>query len=228
MKGNILNKVVVFAPHPDDETLGCGGALLRHQREGDEIHWCILTDVVAGALGFSQKDVENRESILQIVAKEYKFNSVYRLGYPAGGLDMVSLGDIIKQISDWVSLIMPNICYIPFSGDIHSDHRVSFDAISSSLKSFRLKSVKKILAYQTLSETDFSVDPTKASFRPNYWVDISDFLERKIEIMRHYKGELGEHPFPRNEKLVEALAALHGGRANCNFSEAYVLLQEIT
>ena len=67
-------------------------------------------------------------------------------------------------------------------------------------KSFRYPYIiKEILIYETLSETNFDV-MEKKSFKPNHWIDISKFINKKIKIMRIYKSELKNHPFPRSKK----------------------------
>ena len=94
-------------------------------------------------------------------------------------------------------------------------------------KCFRFHSIKRILAYETISETDFGMNPSYNTFRPNVYIDISKYLEMKLEIMRIYASELGDFPFPRSEKAIRALAALRGAAAGCEAAEAFMLLKEI-
>ncbi len=80
---------------------------------------------------------------------------------------------------------------------------------------------------ETLSETEFALSTKEDSFVPNVFVDISDFMDKKLEIMRVYGSELGEHPFPRSERNLKALATLRGATAGCEYAESFVLLKEI-
>jgi N-acetylglucosamine malate deacetylase 1 len=220
-----MKTVCVVAPHPDDETLGCGGTLLRHQAEGDQIHWCIVT-AMSLSEGFSQEEMERRDQEIATVANQYHSASVHTLGYPTTKLDTIPLGEIIGQISGIFLKVRPQIIYLPFCGDVHSDHRVVFDAVASSSKWFRYDFIKRLLAYETLSETDFGLNPAKG-FMPNVFIDISPFLDQKIAIMKTYAGQLGDPPFPRSEHTIRALASLRGAAAGCAAAEAFMLLKEI-
>ena len=111
--------------------------------------------------------------------------------------------------------------------DAHSDHRVVFDAVMSCTKSFRYPYVKKVLMYECLSETEFAPILPERVFQPNYFVDISDFIGNKIEIMKIFESELGEHPFPRSIKNIESLAIYRGATVGVNFAEAFQLIKYI-
>ena len=80
---------------------------------------------------------------------------------------------------------------------------------------------------ETLSETEFSLSTKDDSFIPNVFVDISDYMDKKIEIMKIYKGEMGMHPFPRSERNIKALATYRGATSGCEYAESFMLLKEI-
>ena len=221
-----MDKILIVAVHPDDETLGCGGTLLKHKANGDEIHWVIATDIKESN-GFTKESVEKRDDELKEVEKLYDFDSVHRLGLSTMRVDEYSMSELIAKISTVVNEVKPNIIYLPFKGDVHSDHRHIFDAAYSCTKSFRYPFVKKIYMVETLSETEFAPSTKEDSFIPNVFVDVSDFMDKKLEIMNVFKSELGEHPFPRSERNLLALATLRGATAGCEYAESLVLLKEI-
>lgn len=220
-------KILAIAPHPDDETLGCGGTLLRHRSQGDEIHWLIVTRMVK-EIGYMREQMARREKEIAKVAKSFGFTSVVELGFPAAGLDRVAQAKLFSAIGGAIKEIQPQIVYLPHSGDVHSDHRAVFDAVISCTKSFRNPFIRRLLSYETLSETEFGLDPNGEAFRPNVFVDVSRFVAKKMEILRIYRSELGEFPFPRSEKAVNALMTLRGSTANCKAAEAFMLLKEIS
>ena len=80
---------------------------------------------------------------------------------------------------------------------------------------------------ETLSETEFAPSTKEDSFIPNVFVDISNFMDKKLEIMNVFKSEMGEHPFPRSERNLLALGTLRGATAGCEYAESFVLLKEI-
>lgn len=221
-----MKKILVIAPHPDDETLGCGGTILRHQANGDNVSWLIVTGISVNC-GYSQDRVKLRNKEIDKVAQLYKFTSVHRTDFPTTKLDTLSMGEIIGKISVIITTLSPEIIYLPYSGDVHTDHKVVFDAVISCAKWFRYSSVKRILCYETLSETEFGIDPALGTFRPNVYVDISDYFKQKLAIMNVYNSEIGDFPFPRSEKALEALGQLRGASAGVEYAEAFMLLKEI-
>ena len=221
-----MNKVLVVATHPDDETLGCGGTLLKHKANGDEIHWLIATDIKESE-GFDKSLIKKRESEINAIEKLFNFNSVNKLGLSTTKVDEYSMSGLISKISSVVNRVKPNIIYLPFKGDVHSDHKYIFDAAYSCTKSFRYPFIKKIYMIETLSETELSLSTKEHSFIPNLFIDISEYMDKKIELMKIYASEIGKHPFPRSERNIKALATYRGAIANCEYAESFMLVKEI-
>lgn len=220
-----MSGILVVATHPDDETLGCGGTLLRRKAEGEDIHWLIATAIGGhGASGRKARDRRGKE--IRKVARMYGFKSVTELGFETTRLDRVPAGDLIGAVSAAVDRIKPDSVYLPFHGDVHSDHRVLFEAAFASTKVFRHRHVKKVYMMETLSETEFAPPLPHRAFQPNYFTDITGFLEGKIAVMKEFKGEMGEPPFPRSETGIRALAGLRGALAGCEHAEAFMLLRQ--
>ncbi len=204
------------APHPDDETLGCAGTLLRHRSEGDRIHWLLFTEM-RREYGWSPDAILERALEIETVRDRLGFASTTCLGFPPARLDAIPLADIIAKVAEVIEEIAPDVVYVPYRGDAHSDHAVTFDAIAACTKSFRFPSIRRVLAYETLSETDSSLDPGHSGFRPNAFVDVSLYLDDKVAAMRTYRSEFGEFP---------ALAAVRGLASGFAAAEAFMLLTE--
>ncbi len=221
-----MDKVLIVAVHPDDETLGCGGTLLKHKAYGDEIHWMIATDLKESE-GFEKEVVTRRDNEIGEVSKMYNFDSVHKLGLSTMRVDEYSISELIGAISKIISTVKPSIIYLPFKGDVHSDHRKIFESAYACTKSFRYPFVKKIYMVETLSETEFAPSTKEDSFIPNVFVDITDFMNKKLEIMKVFQSEMAEHPFPRSERNLKALATFRGATAGCEYAESFVLLKEI-
>lgn len=218
-----MNKILVVAVHPDDETLGCGGTLLKHKANNDSIHWliCTQTDPAKEFNSIREKEIEQVSSL-------YDFDSVHNLKLDTMKVDEYTMSDLVGRISQVINEVQPTIIYLPFKGDIHSDHRAIFEAAYSSTKSFRYPFVKKVYMMETLSETEFAPSTKEDSFIPNVFVDISEFMDKKIEIMNIFESEVGEHPFPRSERNLRALATLRGATCGSEYAESFMLLKEIS
>lgn len=216
------DKILVVAVHPDDETLGCGGTLLKHKAKGDKVHWLICTN-----LNKKHSYYDNRELEIQKVSKLFNFDSVNQLQFETTKIDQYCMSQIIDEISKIIRKLKPNIIYLPFKEDIHTDHKKIFEAAYSCTKSFRFKYINKIYMMETLSETEFSPSTKESTFIPNTFVDISKYMIKKVQIMKIYKSEIGNHPFPRSETSIKALASFRGSSSGCKFAESFVLLKEI-
>jgi len=218
--------VLVVATHPDDETLGCGGTLLKHKANGDEIHWLIATGIKKSK-GCSVSAIEKRNKEIKKVEDLYGFASVNKLNLSTTKVDTYSMGELVSKISHVINTVKPNIIYLPFKGDVHSDHKYIFDAAYSCTKIFRYPFIKKIYMMETLSETEFSLSTKEDSFVPNVFVDIGEFIDKKIDLMNIYESEIGEHPFPRSERNIRALATYRGATSGCEYAESFTLIKEI-
>jgi LmbE family N-acetylglucosaminyl deacetylase len=219
-------KILVVAVHPDDETLGAGGTLLRHIDEGDAVYWLTITNTDE-KYGHPDELSQNRRKELKLVHKAYGFKESIHLDFAAAQLDEYTKTELISSISSVFKKMEPNIVYIQHRGDAHSEHKDVFDAVYSCTKSFRYPFVKEVYAMETLSETEFSAPLVMNAFIPNYFVDISTYLEKKLDIIKIYQSELGEHPFPRSIRNIRALATLRGAQAGVDSAEAFMCLKFI-
>jgi LmbE family N-acetylglucosaminyl deacetylase len=217
--------ILVISPHPDDETLGCGGTLLKHKNNNNNIYWIIVTN--PSNKDYSKEFITKRNEEIALVRDKYQMDQVFKLDYSPASLDNTPIKNLIGDIANIFKQIKPEIIYLPFRNDIHTDHKVVFDSVLSCTKSFRYPFIRKVLAYETVSETEFAAPLGSNIFQPNCFSDISDFMEEKIEIMNIYSSEMGQHPFPRSEKNLRALATFRGAIAGVEYAESFMILKEI-
>ena len=220
-----MSNVLIVAPHPDDETLGCGGTILKHIENKDKVSWLIMTKLTH-ELGYNDKDIKKRDNEITKVANLYGFHKVFKGQFNTTCLDQYPKNELIDFTSKVVNSVKPNIVYIPYKFDVHSDHSCCHDTIISCAKSFRYTFVKSIICYETISETEYSLDQNN-HFKPNLFIDINKYINKKIKIMKIYKSEMGKHPFPRSEQNIRSLATFRGASANLNAAESFMILKEI-
>lgn len=217
-----MRDVLVIAPHPDDETLGCGGTLFSHRALGDRVHWIIFTSITVEA-GYTCDQVEQRKVEIEKINSHYGFASVTEYDYPTCSLEVLPKSDMVNRLSRDITLLGPEIIYTPHSGDIHSDHKIVNEVSLASCKWFRQSSIKIVRSYETLSETGLLGGE---DFSPNQYSDISLHIDHKIEAMSIYGSEMGEFPFPRSEKAIRALANYRGANSGYESAEAFCVLFE--
>lgn len=219
--------VLVISVHPDDETLGCGGTLLRHKHQGDKVHWLIVTQAYEPQ--WSTDVLRKKADEVKRVAAAYGMEEVLKLGLPTVKLDMVAQQEIIEPVRNLVARVNPEVVYLVHDGDVHSDHHAVFTASMAAMKPFHMQAlgVRRILSFETLSSTDASPPQPQRAFLPQVFHDISPYLERKLQIMRLYSTESQKEPFPRAESSIRALARYRGAIIGVQYAEAFVLMREI-
>jgi LmbE family N-acetylglucosaminyl deacetylase len=215
----------MIAVHPDDETLGCGGALLKYKEKGDTISWLIVTNISLEN-GFKQETVLSRQQEIEKVAAMYHFDNVVKLDLPTIRLDEIPFSKLVDLFSEKIRELKPDTIILPNRSDVHSDHKYSFDAAYSCTKSFRYPFITKILMCETLSETEFAPALSANAFVPNVFVDISNFMDKKLDIMSVFDSEVMPDNLPRSYSAIKALATYRGSRIGVNYAEAFMLLYE--
>lgn len=220
-------KLLVISAHPDDETLGCGGTLLKHRASGDSLFWLIMTK--ADQSRWSADVIERKVAEIEQVAEAYGIEQHFSLGLPTVQLDTVPYADLIKYIGDVIFEVSPEIVYLVHDGDVHTDHHRVFTATMSVLKPFYMRhlGVRRVLCYETLSSTEGSPPRSDRAFMPNVFSDITPYIERKVEIMSMYETEVQSDPLPRGPSAIRALARYRGATIGAEYAEAFMLIREL-
>lgn len=219
------NKALVIAPHPDDEVLGVGGTMAKLSSEGAEIYVIIVTKGFPPL--FDEKIIERsrREAL-----EAHKFLGVRKtifLDFPAVELDTITQHILNDKLLEEIEKIKPDIVFVPFNGDIHKDHQIVFLSALTAMRPGNSFSPSKIYAYETLSETNWYAPYITPNFIPNLYIDISLYLEKKIEAMKIYSSQIKNFPHERSAETIEALAKLRGSTVNLPAAEAFVIIREI-
>lgn len=215
--------VLVVSPHPDDETLGAGGTLLKYKATGNKIYWLNITNMKE-EYGYKKEYVEIRKNQIERVKEQYQFDKYYDLALEPAKLEKYD-SSVIRKISDIIDDVKPGVIILPNRSDIHSDHKIVFDWCYSCTKVFRHPYIKMILTMEILSETDFGIIDNY--FVPNYFVDITDYFQHKNDILQIYESEIGEHPFPRSKDGLEAISKYRGISAGTKYAEAFKIMKYI-
>lgn len=217
--------ILIVATHPDDETLGVGGTLFKHRAAGDEVHWLIMTSA-SEQDGYSAEFREKRRNEIETVSGMYGFASTIELDFRATQLDTYPTAELVHAISTVMEKMNPDTIYVPNRSDVHSDHQAAHGAVIACTKSFRHPYLKRVMMYETLSETEFAMPLMENAFMPNVYSDITNYMDEKLSAMAVYVSECGDHPFPRSPETLRALATLRGSVAHVKYAEAFMLLKE--
>jgi LmbE family N-acetylglucosaminyl deacetylase len=217
--------ILVIATHPDDEILGCGGTIARHVARGDRVEAVIVTRGAPEL--YSADQVEGLRRELHAAHSVLGISVAHFLDFPAPKLDQVPQHELSDSIAARIREYQPETVYIPHRGDLHSDHRAVFQSSLVACRPIGKQSVRRLLSYETLSETEWSAPIGEEAFLPSVFIDITDFLDKKKQAMAEYKSQLKEFPHPRSLPSVESLARLRGGTAGFRAAEAFQLIREL-
>jgi len=217
--------VLVVAPHPDDEVLGCGGTMARYAAAGGVVHVAIVTT------GRSPRFRE--EGVAQVRAEAAKAHALlgvaetHYLELPAAELDGVAHADLNAAIGSLIDNIKPVTLFMPFLGDIHLDHQLVFRSVMVAARPRALHYPPRLLAYETLSETNWSAPYLEPHFQPHLFIDIAETLERKIAAFQCFESQCRSFPDERSPEALRALAQLRGATVRRHAAEAFVVIREV-
>lgn len=217
--------VLVIAPHDDDEVLGVGGTIAKHVASGDDVYVCIVTSGVEPL--FSPEDMAVLAKETEAVHKYLGVKHTYFPGFPAAMLEDTPRYQLNGALMDIIFETKPEVVYVPHFGDMQKDHTLTVEAAMVGLRPKYAHVVRKIYAYETLSETEWNIPHARNAFIPTVYSDISDYLDKKLHAMELYTTQLSDFPNPRSLQAVEALARLRGSTINVGAAEAFYLIREI-
>lgn len=214
-------KVLVFAPHNDDEVLGVGGTMARMTRQGHEVYVCEITSVSdASEAENHQREAMEAHKILGVT------ESIF-LGLPVVGLKETPTVDMNAEMLCVVEKIKPEVAFIPHKGDMHIDHAVVAKSAMVALRPVNNPQLKAIYAYETLSETEWNIPTSDNLFVPNVWSDITETIDLKLAAMSCFKSQLREFPHPRSLEGIEALSKVRGSTICVRHAESFMLIRNV-
>ncbi len=218
-------RIAVIAPHPDDEVLGCGGVMARHVASGDDVFVIVVTRGMAELFDqdwIERTRVEARQAHALLGVTETVF-----LDFPAPRLDVTPGHLVADALAQQFQRLRPERVYLPHHGDIHADHGRIYHATLVAARPLANCPVRQLWCYETLSETEWSPPIASAVFYPTVFVDISDFLPKKLDAMACFKTQIKPAPNPRSLQAIEALARYRGSTISTHAAEAFVLVREV-
>lgn len=221
--------VLVIAPHADDETLGMGGTIAKFAAQGKKVKVAVVTGHGADPHPIWPPELwekirsECRAAMQVLGCDEPLFREL-----PAACLDVLPAYEINKVIADLIDEVQPEEIYVPFAFDLHKDHGAIAYAVSVATRPYTAaaRKIRRVLAYETLSETHLAPPYMAPAFQPNIFVNISDTIEQKIEAMRAYASQIQPDNLPRSAAALRSLAHQRGTHIGVSAAEGFFLLGE--
>ncbi|HCM37627.1 TPA: GlcNAc-PI de-N-acetylase [Patescibacteria group bacterium] len=219
------NKVMVVAAHPDDEVLGAGGIMLKHVADRDFLYILILGD--GESARDDQGSIQKRAKQAQQVAKKIGAKELILEKLPDNKFDSLPLLTITKVVERTIFKIKPNLVYTHFASDLNIDHRLTFQAVLTACRPQPGFFVKKIVSFEVLSSTEWQHKSPQTMFSPTEYINISQYIEKKVKLMKIYKDELRSFPHPRSAEGIKTLAHYRGMEVGFQNAEAFQVVRNI-
>jgi N-acetylglucosamine malate deacetylase 1 len=219
-------KVLIIAPHPDDECLGLGGTIAKFIQEGHDVHLLIVSGHLPPLYerkDYDQTIIEARNAF-NILGLE---NSTF-LEIPATQIGDIPVHELNKKFTDIIDNLQPQIVFCPYP-DRHIDHRIVFESSMVATRPVGSgKSIEILGAYETLSETHWNAPHIEPNFTPNWVIDISNFIDYKVKALECYKSQISDFPGPRSIEAVKSLAHFRGSQAGFAYGEGIQIIRKIS
>jgi N-acetylglucosamine malate deacetylase 1 len=219
-----MSRVLVFAAHPDDEVLGMGGTIAVHAAvRGDAVRIVCVTDGSSTQYPGDDEKRAQKEGEARRAAAELGVEEYVHLDLPDMRLDTLAHVEVNRVVEEHVRDFRPEVVYTP-QPDVNQDHRALFDSVAVATRPLPGQPVRRLLTYAPTSSTEWTPAPVNW-FVPNWFVDVSETLERKLAAFRHYETEQRAYPHPRSERAIRAAAEHHGASCGCEYAEPFVLVR---
>ncbi len=216
MKGNVL----VIAAHPDDELLGSGGTLKKLMNEG----YNVITVIVAKG---RKEEEHHMNQIVLNANKHIGIDEVIFLEHPNLLLEMMPLHVLNKDIEALIEKYDPSIIFTHHYGDVNRDHQILFQAVLTATRPLPGKKPVELICFETVSSSEWGQQSDDKNFKPTYFVDITDTIDKKIEALKFYDVEMRLFPHPRSYKGVEYLARMRGMTIGVEYAEAFEIIRRV-
>jgi len=223
--------VLVVAAHPDDEVLGCGGTIARLSAEGAEAHVAFLADGESSRGGDGGKlavSIRERHAAAAKACAILGAASTHFLDFPDNQLDGVTLLSVVQRIEELIAKARPDMVITHHAGDLNVDHRRAHEATVTACRPQPGQGISTMLSFEVPSSTDWQPRGSAAPFVPDWYFNITAFLERKLAALDAYANEIRHWPHPRSREGVVHLARWRGATIGVEAAEAFMLGRQIS
>ena len=220
-----MTQVLVLAAHPDDEVLGMGGTIAVHVDRGDEVRVVVVTDGSSTQYPGDAAIRARKEDEALRAARELGVIDYVHLDLPDMRLDTVPHVEVNGVVEEHIRDVAAQIVYTAHP-DVNRDHCVLFDSVAVATRPVPGQTVRRLLTYAPTSSTEWT--PAAVNwFVPNWFVDVSRTIERKVAAFAQYETEQRDYPHPRSERAIRATAEFYGASCGCDHAEPFVVVRSL-
>lgn len=209
-----MKRILIVAPHPDDEILGCGGYILSEKQKGSEIL------VVYGTIGCNGKlqDISVRKAEADKVCSTIGIKSIALYEGMDAMLDSVPSVEIISKIDSILEDFRPDEFFFNYPSR-HQDHIKIYECCMATM---RLKE-GFMPAFVALYEYPFVLNHYDKIDGGRWYHDISENIEGKVKAFEMYESQVKKSPSPLNGHGVKTLASVRGLECGRDYAEMFYI-----
>lgn len=225
-----LRRVLVVAPHADDEAMGCAGLLAKLSERDCEVH--ILYMAVDGFHHYGiDRETTYGERVEEIEAVTRLLGCTYEVAYGNKGLieklDTLPKRELVDYFEEVINEHRPELLLLPYREDYDQDHvatfQTAFAAARPIAEAFGKYLVPHVMTYEMI-KLNWAAEPLP---RPVAYCDISQHLSVKLEAVKRYATQLRPNPHIRSLESVSALANIRGKEIGVEYAEAFSILRTV-
>ncbi len=231
---NQPKRILVIAAHPDDEILGVGATIAKHTANKDQVSVVIAAQGATSRYSEMDSDSERVKSEVSCLrecakaaAKVLGTNEPVFLDFPDNQMDTCTLLSVVHDLENVIESVQPQIIYTHHGGDLNVDHQIVHRAALTACRPLPTSTIEAIYTYETLSSTEWYSAQQQMPFIANRYVEVSEFLHKKIQALQCYEKEMRPFPHPRSVEAIEALAKLRGANSGLQMAEAFQVCREV-
>lgn len=226
-------RILIYAPHPDDETIGCGGLIAKAKERGAEVYVQFVTvGDTADASPSGRSTADERFAEVEAVAAHYAWDG-WHIAFPGAAhhlkLDMLSRFDLANAFERTSPLslaaVEPTMVLAPERGSYNQDHQVTAEAVHTALRPSDRASrhqPRAVLAYEQAAD-QWRLDAVQP---PSLLVELdADHVDTKVAAMRLYTTQSRAHPSNRSDVALRALATVRGSQGGTAYAEGFHVLR---
>jgi len=226
-----MEKVLIIAAHPDDEVLGCGASISKWVKADIEVTVLFLAE--GSTARYSLNEIDGKPAQQEVLFRNQCAQKALNIlgvkttlfeNLLCGRLDREPIIDLGKKVEKTILDLKPDTIFTHSPQDVNVDHQLCFQATLQATRPGAMSLVKRLFSFEVLSSSEWRFHD---QFSPNYFIDVTKDLEKKIDAMYAFKSEVREFPHPRSREGITALAMYRGLQANCKYAEAFQLIREI-
>lgn len=202
----MVKRVLIFAAHPDDDLIGCGGSMAKHVKLGNQVSVCYMTSGEAASQDRSKEELgKTRKNEAKNAARLIGFRDITFMRNPDGYLQYNQ--DNLKKTTELIRLKQPNLVYVHHPTDAHTDHKATFQIVNEAVGRAGTPLFQEYQGNLWCVDTVLVYEVWTPLSEFNYVEDISDFIDKKIAALKEHKSQIQQI---RYDEAMEGLARYRG------------------